>query len=323
MATRTAADGTQKELSYRKRLIEIANAINSAGSIQDILVDIKDKMLDLVDSERVTIFALDTKNQELFSLVKAGTEVKEIRVPKTFGSIAGFTALSRKTANIKNAYDPAELTRLHPNLKFDSRWDKAGNFRTGQVLATPILFEKYLLGVLQLINKRNGGSFSPKDEEAAEELSKILGIAFYNQHRAARSNKPSKYGLLVDKGLVSEKDLENAIGNAHQPVRRLQGPDRGLQGPQGGDRPRPHAVLQHAVRGPGRAHDPARRQGAADRGVPEEEHVRAPREERGHAHRRRRGPLRPHEAGRHQGHEPGSAPRLRGLAAPGHHAVHQ
>src|ERR1043166_3545539 len=47
MATRTAADGTQKELSYRKRLIEIANAINSAGSIQDILVDIKDKMADL------------------------------------------------------------------------------------------------------------------------------------------------------------------------------------------------------------------------------------------------------------------------------------
>ena len=214
MATRTAADGTQKELSYRKRLIEIANAINSAGSIQDILVDIKDKMLDLVDAERVTIFALDTKNQELFSLVKAGNEVKEIRVAKTFGSIAGFTALSRKTANIKNAYDPSELTRLHPNLKFDSRWDKASGFRTGQVLATPILFEKYLLGVLQLINKRGGGAFSPKDEEAAEELSKILGIAFYNQHRAARSNKPSKYGLLVDKGLVSEKDLENAIGNA-------------------------------------------------------------------------------------------------------------
>src|SRR6187455_3159941 len=213
MATRTV-DTTQRELGYRKRLIEIANAINSAGSIQDILVDIKDKMADLVESERVTIFALDTKNQELFSLVKAGQEVKEIRVPKTFGSIAGFTALSRKTANVKNAYDPGELVRLHPNLKFDSRWDKASGFRTQQVLATAILFEKYLLGVLQLINKRGGGTFTPKDEEAAEELSKILGIAFYNQHRAARSNKPSKYGHLVDKGLVSEKDLENAVGNA-------------------------------------------------------------------------------------------------------------
>src|SRR5712691_10195002 len=214
MATRTAGDTTQRELSYRKRLIEIANMINSASSIQDILVDIKDKVLDLVDAQRVTIFALDTKNQELFSLFKAGQEIKEIRVPKTFGSIAGFAALSRKTANLKNAYDPAELGRLHPNLKFDSRWDKLSGSKTAQVLASPILFEKYLLGVLQLINKRGGGAFSPKDEEAAEELSKILGIAFYNQPRAARSNKPSKYGLLVDKGLVSEKDLENAIGNA-------------------------------------------------------------------------------------------------------------
>ena len=212
MSTRTlGGDSAQKELSYRKRLIEIANMINSASSIQDILVDIKDRMLDLVDAERVTIFALDTKNQELFSLVKAGSEVKEIRVPKTFGSIAGFTALSRKTANIKNAYDAAELTRLHPNLRFDARWDKASGFRTTQVLATPILFEKYLLGVLQLINTRGGSPFTIKDEGAAEELAKILGIAFYNQHRAARSNKPSKFGALVDKGLVSEKDIENAI----------------------------------------------------------------------------------------------------------------
>ena len=51
-----------------------------------------------MEAERVTIFALDTKNQELYSLFKAGNEVKEIRVPKTFGSIAGFSALSRKTA---------------------------------------------------------------------------------------------------------------------------------------------------------------------------------------------------------------------------------
>src|SRR5262245_56020608 len=157
----------QRELSYRKQLIEIANMINSASSIQDILVDIKDKVLDLVEGERVTIFALDTKNQELFSLFKAGQEVKEIRVPKTFGSIAGFTALSRRTANIKSAYDAAELARLHPNLKFDSRWDKTTGFRTSQVLSCPIVFEKYLLGVLQLINKRGGSPFTPKDEEAA------------------------------------------------------------------------------------------------------------------------------------------------------------
>jgi len=208
------ADATQRELSYRKRLIEIANQINAASSIQAILVDLCDEMVDLVAAERVTIFALDMKNQELFSLFKAGQEVREIRVPKSFGSIAGFTALSRKTANIVNAYDAPELARLHASLRFDQRWDKASGFKTTQVLSTPILFDKYLLGVLQLVNKRGSGSFSQKDAEAAEELGKILGIAFYNQHRAARSNKPSKFGALVDKGLVSEKDVEKAISAA-------------------------------------------------------------------------------------------------------------
>jgi type II secretory ATPase GspE/PulE/Tfp pilus assembly ATPase PilB-like protein/GAF domain-containing protein len=208
------ADATQRELNYRKRLIEIANQINAASSIQSILVDLRDEMVDLVAAERVTIFALDTKNQELFSLFKAGQELREIRVPKTFASIAGFTALSRKSANIANAYDAAELARLHPSLRFDSRWDKASGFKTVQVLSTPILFDKYLLGVLQLVNKRGGAAFSQKDVEAAEELAKILGIAFYNQHRAARTNKPSKFGALVDKGLISEKDLEKAISAA-------------------------------------------------------------------------------------------------------------
>src|SRR5262245_50187754 len=144
MSTRAAAEATQKELSYRKKLIEIANVINSAASIQDILVDLKDRILDLVEAERVTIFALDTRNQELFSLFKAGQEVKEIRVPKTFASLAGFAALSRKTTNVRNAYDPTELAKLHPSLKFDARWDRASGFKTSQVLASPVLFEKYL-----------------------------------------------------------------------------------------------------------------------------------------------------------------------------------
>ncbi|MCG6924735.1 MAG: GspE/PulE family protein [Acidobacteria bacterium] len=208
------ADATQRELSYRKRLIEIANRINSAPGIPEILVDLKDPMLDLVEAERVTLYALDTRNQELFSLFKVGQEVREIRVPKSFASIAGFTALSRKTANVKDAYDTDELARLHPSLRFDARWDKSAGFRTTQVLSTPIVFDKYLLGVLQLINKRGGTPFTARDEEAAEELARILGIAFYNQHRAARSNKPTKFGGLVDKGLISEADLEKAVSSA-------------------------------------------------------------------------------------------------------------
>ena len=214
MSVQAAPSSLERELEYRKKLSAISNQINSADSIPHILMTLKDKILELLDAERLTIYAVDTKNQELYSLHKVGDVPKEIRVPKSFASIAGFTALSRKTINIRDAYDPAELTKFHPNLRFDQRWDKQTGFRTRAVLAVPILFEKYLLGVLQLINKRLGVAFTAQDEDAAEEIGRILGIAFYNQHRAARQTKPSKFGALVDKGVVSEKDIEAAVSSA-------------------------------------------------------------------------------------------------------------
>ena len=214
MAISTPPASLEQELEYRKKLSAITNQINSAESIAQILMTLKDRILELVEAERLTIYAVDTKNQELYSMQKVGDVPSEIRVPKSFSSISGFCALSRRTINIVDSYDDAELKKLHPNLRFDQRWDKQTGFRTRSVVASPIMFEKYLLGVVQLINKRPTGSFTAQDLAAAEEIARILGIAFYNQHRAARQSKPSKFGYLVDKGVVSEKDLEGAASNA-------------------------------------------------------------------------------------------------------------
>jgi type II secretory ATPase GspE/PulE/Tfp pilus assembly ATPase PilB-like protein len=214
MTVQATSSSVERELEYRKKLSAITNQINSADSIPHILMTLKDSILELLDAERLTIYAVDTKNQELYSLQKVGDVPKEIRVPKSFASIAGFTALARKTINIKDAYDGAELAKFHPNLRFDQRWDKQTGFRTKSVLAVPIVFEKYLLGELQLINRRHGPLFTAQDEATAEEIARILGIAFYNQHRATRQSKPSKFGSLVDKGVVSEKDIEQAVSRA-------------------------------------------------------------------------------------------------------------
>jgi type II secretory ATPase GspE/PulE/Tfp pilus assembly ATPase PilB-like protein len=214
MTVQATASPIERELEYRKKLTMITNQINAAESIPHILMTLKDKILELADAERLTIYAVDTKNQELYSLQKIGDVPKEIRVPKSFASIAGFTALARKTINIKDAYDAAELAKFHQNLRFDQRWDKQTGFRTKAVLAVPVMFEKYLLGVVQLINKRHGPAFTAVDEDSNEEIARILGIAFYNQHRAARQSKPSKLGGLVDKGVISEKDIEAAVSNA-------------------------------------------------------------------------------------------------------------
>jgi type II secretory ATPase GspE/PulE/Tfp pilus assembly ATPase PilB-like protein len=206
----------QKEVKYRKKLGEITNLFNSAPSLNFILVNLKDKILDLIGAERVTIFAIDSKNQELYSLQKSGDDIQEIRVPKTFASMAGFTALSRQSVRVKDAYDASELTKIHQRLKFDSRWDTQSGFKTTQVLALPIMFEKYLIGVLELINKNDGLEFTGEDQESAEEIARMLGVAFYNQNRASKGNKQAggKWSHLLDKGAISAKDLEAAASSA-------------------------------------------------------------------------------------------------------------
>lgn|GEM_PF-1918656 len=52
---------------------------------------------------------------------------------------------------------------------FDQRWDEATDFRTQALLTAAVLYERTVIGILQLVNKRQGGAFTPREQLAAEE----------------------------------------------------------------------------------------------------------------------------------------------------------
>ena len=58
-ATRVAA--AEAEIAYRKRLQEITNQINSAPSCREIVLQLKDRILELLEADRVTVFVVDTR----------------------------------------------------------------------------------------------------------------------------------------------------------------------------------------------------------------------------------------------------------------------
>ena len=97
MTVQASSSSLERELEYRKKLTGITNQINAAESIPHILMTLKDKILELLDAERMTIYAVDTKNQELYSLTKVGDVPKEIRVPKSFASIS---VMSSRAASV-------------------------------------------------------------------------------------------------------------------------------------------------------------------------------------------------------------------------------
>jgi GAF domain-containing protein len=135
-------------------LQSICNKIYAASNLDEILIDLKDEITTLFEAQRVTVFVVDGKTRQLVSRFKSKAEISEIRIPISTNSLAGYTASKQAPLNIRDVYDEKELRQINPDLKFDRSWDMKTGFRTRQVLVYPIVFKKFLLGVLQLINRK-------------------------------------------------------------------------------------------------------------------------------------------------------------------------
>jgi hypothetical protein len=85
-------------------LQEITSRIHAAQNIKQILVDLKDGILNLFDAHSITIYVVDKIRNEIYSMFLTSTQLKEIRVPISNKSIAGYVANTGKVVNISDAY---------------------------------------------------------------------------------------------------------------------------------------------------------------------------------------------------------------------------
>ena len=194
----------------RKELLDITNRIHAAQNMKQILVDLKNGILNLFNANSITIYVVDKLRNEIFSMFLAGTQLKEIRLPINNKSIAGYVANTGTVINIENAYNQKELKNIEAELSFDDSWDKKSGFKTRQVLVAPIYNSNQLMGVIQILNRKIGeGKFSEEEIGLALEIAEVLGVAFYNQQRFVRHRK-TRFDYLINHDLLKEVDLETA-----------------------------------------------------------------------------------------------------------------
>lgn len=203
----------EQQLTYQKRFKDITYKIHASQNLKHILVDLREDICSFFDAETMTIYVVDEAKNEIYSMILTGSELDEIRLSINTASIAGCAVVKRKTLNIADAYDEQELKGIDPDLEFDKRWDIKSGVKTRQVLAVPIIYADKVKGVIQVINKKSGDIFSDEDRSAVHEMTKILGLAFYNQERIWQKKK-SKFDYLTRTGLITAEDLESSWDNA-------------------------------------------------------------------------------------------------------------
>lgn len=206
------------KLDFSKQLHVVTNRIHATNNIDEIILEVSKDICLLFNVDRLTIYSVSEDKSCIISKVKTGlNSFKDLKLPIANQSIAGFIALSKKVANIKDVYDERELKELSPQLHFQKEVDKRTGYRTKQMLVAPILDANNdeLLGVVQLLNSKSNMPFTQTAVDGVNELCQTLAIAFKQRQKIQQSVK-SKYDHLISDAVMSASELDLATRSARR-----------------------------------------------------------------------------------------------------------
>ena len=196
---------------------------------------------DVLSAECVGLFLTNGDGVTISSKVTTGVSATlRIKLPISPKSLAGFVALSKRQLNIADVNDASALKVIHPELRFADAIDKSTGFRSVQMIVSPIMAGDAMLGVLEVINNKNGQPFSQLQLEASTRLSKTVATALQRSTQSGsaplmatttkapptastaakpattqaapqRLGQPSKYDGLVNAGAISKAGLQDCL----------------------------------------------------------------------------------------------------------------
>lgn len=156
-----------------ERLITISQKLNTTFDLRSLLQTIIDAATELTNVEAASILLIDPISGELrfeaASNIKPH-EMERITVPLD-GSIAGWIA---------SHGEPRVINDVSQAPEFYSRVDKEIEFKTEGLLGVPMRAHNKVIGVLEAINKVDGGMFTEADIETLTTLAGQAAIAIEN-----------------------------------------------------------------------------------------------------------------------------------------------
>jgi len=211
------------KLAFTKKLQAVTNKIHSTRHIDEIMLELSADICALFEADRLTVYATGDDGNSIVSKIKTGlTGFKDLNLPISPTSIAGYVAFHKQLVNIADVYDEQELAKFSQKIRFLKEVDQKTGYRTRQMLVAPILSEEgELLGVVQLINSLSGLTFSPTAVEGVGELAQTLAIAFEVRRKHHRRIK-TKFDYLVSENLISAPELDLAARSARKKNKNIE-----------------------------------------------------------------------------------------------------
>lgn len=186
-----------------EQLLAIGNALSSAADLESLLAMILAKSREITCSDAGSLFLLDPRDSGPRLIFKVAqndslpaVEFREVSLPLTQRSLAGYVALTGQSLNISDAQN------LLPGLPYqlDHTFDQDYDYRTCSVLVLPMQDNNgQTLGVLQLINRKHQANLKITPDRA-HELTRPYTAA---EERIVRS-LASQAAISIERNLLQE-----------------------------------------------------------------------------------------------------------------------
>ena len=192
--THMANKEKEEEIAKMSALMDASIIINSTRNLDQLLKIIMQSAEKVMQAEASSVFLIDSERNELFFEVATGPkeeEVKKIRLKMGEG-IAGWVAYTGESLLVPDvSKDP----------RFARRVDEQTQFITRTVICVPLKVRNQTIGVVQVLNRIGGGSFSKTEIKFLEALASQAAIAIENANL---------YEHLEERAEQLNKDLKNA-----------------------------------------------------------------------------------------------------------------
>ncbi len=160
--------GTRRVLTA---FCDIASALAAPADADRLLGLALDRASALLDADRATLYLIDDATGELVSKLVVGGGEQTIRLAVGQG-IAGAVVQTGKPIRVADAYT---------DDRFNRSWDGKTGYRTRSILAVPMKNHVgQTIGVLQVLNKREGKPFTDEDENLLGVLAMQAAISIDN-----------------------------------------------------------------------------------------------------------------------------------------------
>lgn len=195
----------QAQVKELTTLVEVGSLLLSELALDELLQLAMSLTTQVMRAEASSLLLLDEATRELVfhvALGEKGEEVKQFRLPLGEG-IAGWVAQTG---------EPLLVNDVHADPRFRRDIAEAIDFPTQSIVCVPLKTREQIIGVIEVINRRDGAPWGPRDLDLLKALAAQMAIAIEN---ARLYTNLERFFLNTIASLVAAIDARDPYTHGH------------------------------------------------------------------------------------------------------------